>query len=508
MVITFQPRTVHGSRSSALAGVPLLHTLLLVLVVSGSAQVRDAVAQSLPLEITNIRPNLSPASRISRAYPELEYNIRAAVVGGEYPYTFVLQNAPTGMTIDASRGSIVWSKPQQDANPTLVVTDAKGARTSVAWSIRVSPMGFRFIDGMRGVNAAGNGCSSACGTGAPDKPWRSISDLFHNGKAGEIVYFRTGTYALTDLPRDRPGSPWERVEFDERQRPVVWLAAPEERPTIDFGYQPNVVVAPILRFGGDNVYLDGFETKNSHLIAFQFVSGSGSGFGPTFRRLRMHTHGPGIDGGNAAFIMTLSGQLSRNGVIQDCEFFKVTGASVTIKIYAQSKLLIEDTVHHDTPVAIELKSDVREFTVRHNSFYRVAATAIGGNMHESTTSGEILFNNVHAGIALDLNQDGMAGRIHTYRNTFVGRVQIRNTDRADGPFVLTNNIIVTEGSRGAEGGLHREHVTPDSRIVASNNIMTRARDGLVDAEGLLTKKGAQLLGTHGHELPANPKGVR
>ena len=101
----------------------------------------------------------------------------------------------------------------------------------------------------------------------------------------------------------------------------------------------------------------------------------------------------------------------------------VKGESVTIKIYAQRKLLIEDTVHHDATVGIELKHDVRQFTVRNNTFYRIERTGIGGNMDEAQTGGEILFNNSRTGLALDLNQNGVATKIYVYRNTFVGRVR-------------------------------------------------------------------------------------
>ena len=67
---------------------------------------QPSFAANYPLELTNIGPSLASNNRIYRAYPGLEYNIRAAVIGGDYPYSFTLSNAPAGMTINAQTGPI------------------------------------------------------------------------------------------------------------------------------------------------------------------------------------------------------------------------------------------------------------------------------------------------------------------------------------------------------------------------------------------------------------------
>ncbi|MGH9346318.1 MAG: Ig domain-containing protein [Vicinamibacterales bacterium] len=481
-----------------------LHVACALLLVSPLISARPALAANYPLELTNIREGLSARSRITRAYPGLEYNIRAAVVGGAYPFTFSLANAPAGMTINARTGEITWPDPRANATPTIVVVDAEGTRVSATWTIQVGGAGFRFIDAVNGRNAEGNGCTSDCGAGTAERPWRTMSDMYRSRAAGELVYFKNGTYGVTDLPRTSVGSPWERVEFVEGRHPVVWMAYPGQTPVIDFAAGPGAEVRPIIRLRGDNVYVDGFETRSSHLIAFQFVSGPGNG--PTFRRLRMHTHGPGVDGANAAFIMTTTSPQPSDGmVIQDCEFSNVTGESVTLKIYAQRKLLIENTTHFNATVAIELKDDVRQFSVRGNTLHDIERTGIGGNMHKPTTHGEIVFNNVRAGLALDLNQNGLAGPIHVYRNTFVGRVQVRNTDSSDGPFYLSHNVIV---SRDGGSRVHHYEVTDRSRIILSDNLTESPSRKVVDAGGNLTAAYSRYLGTHGHQLAAAPPSTR
>lgn len=468
-------------------------TVVLVSVASSAGLAGD------PLEIINIRPDLGAGNRLSRAYPGLEYNIRAAVIGGEYPYSFALSDAPAGMTVDARTGEVRWPSPSTDARPTLTVSDASGVRVSAAWPIKVTADGFRFVDAVNGRPSAGSGCGTGCGTGSRDNPWRTLLDVHAAGAPGEFVYFLNGTYTPAGIPRASAGSPWERVVFTENARPVVWMAAPGHAPVLDFAANRGASSVPLIRFRGNDVYVDGLETVNSYLIAFQFESGAGAG--PTFRRLRMHGHGPGIDGSNAAFIMTTTSPTPSDFmVIQDSEFRDVTGESVTIKIYAQRKLLIEDTSHRATPVAIELKDDVRQFTVRGNRFQDVTRTAIGGNMHEATTHGTISFNNVRAAVALDLNQDGMAGRIDVLRNTFVGRVQVRNTDAADGPFIIAGNVIVST-DRGVRGSrVSFESVSAPDRVHIGDNLTGSPGDRMVDDAGNLASRWAAHVGAYGHLL--------
>ena len=149
---------------------------------------------------------------------------------------------------------------------------------------------------------------------------------------------------------------------------------------------------------------------------------------------------------------------------------------------------------------LALKDSVNSFTVRKNLFYAMGSQVktIAGNMagDEVQTTGEILRNVVRAGSrdAVDLNQNGIAGRIMVYRNTFIGRVRVRNTDAADGPFVFTRNVIVNEQS-----GIHQEAVQDPTRISLQDNLIGSAAQGIVDAQGNLSPSYATYLGTRGHQ---------
>jgi hypothetical protein len=411
------------------------------------------------------------------------------------------------MTINPATGEITWPNPRADATPTITVRDVAGAQVSATWPITVTASGFVFVDARSGRNTSGNGCTTNCGTGTIANPWRTIKDVYLNGTAGAFVYFRTGAYDVLDVPRINAGNPWERVEFIERDRPVVWMAYPGDSPEIDFGYQAGVEFGPMIRFGGSNVYVDGFGTKRSHIIAFQV--GHQNGRGSTFRRLTMRETGPGLDGSNAAFIMFVQTYPAQAyGVsIQDSTFCGVTGHGTTIKTYSMVKLLIENTTHCNAHTALELKSDTSQFTVRGNTFrdlvrVRHLDAAIGGNMHmvHHRTYGEILFNNVvfPTGIALRLNQDGQAREIYVHRNTFVGRVQIDPTDAASGPFTLSNNVIVSDDDGPSGSRIHHAGRSDVSRTIVSNNLVARPSAKMVDTAGSLT--AAKYIGTYGHML--------
>lgn len=519
--------------------------LLLASILPAAAQTTSP--PFMPLEITNIGTigvrGLDANNRIFRAYPGLAYNIRVAAVGGVYPFTYSLANAPSGMTIDPNTGEINWPNPQTTATDVRVtVQDRIGAIDTETWSINVTTTGFRFLDAVNGRPASNNGCSSSCGTGSFTSPWRTLGDLALNDDPTIITYLKAGTYLVTDIPassKEGVGSVWERYTFNEDSRStfagsVIWIAYPGQTPVIDFGYRASTgAVGAMIRHLGHNVYMDGLETINNRIIGFQWGA-DGNYRGGTYRKLRMHAGGPGGDGSNASFIMTLTSPpaVSYGMVVQNCAFYDINITNVddmvALKVYSQTKLLVEDTTQYNMWKATELKADVERYTVRHNTFFNLRGAAIGGNMHGCSrcnadgsdllrTGGEISFNNARsADMSLDLNQDGMAVRTYIHRNTLVGRVQVRNTDSADGPFYFSRNVIVT-GDAGTPAGSHiyLYSVSDPSRIVLSENLTGYPSDNIVDASGFLTSGFSQWVGTRGFQTttstgnaPAAPTNLR
>ncbi|MDF1881835.1 hypothetical protein JHD50_11080, partial [Sulfurimonas sp. MAG313] len=58
-------------------------------------------AANYPLEIIQPQANLDIKNRFYKAYPGLVYDVRLAVIGGAFPYSFILESGPTGMSIDS-----------------------------------------------------------------------------------------------------------------------------------------------------------------------------------------------------------------------------------------------------------------------------------------------------------------------------------------------------------------------------------------------------------------------
>jgi hypothetical protein len=461
-------------------------------------------------------PAMPAGHRVLRAYPGLEYNIRAVVIGGSYPYHFTLSDAPAGMTIDPRTGEIRWPNPRGGrATPTVSVTDAEGTSLTSPWTIEVTTDGFRFLDARRGDDSQ---------PGTLEAPWKSLARIKSGGAAGEIVYFRAGTYTTAGMPTSG-GESWRRVEFNGRFHPVRWLAFPGERPVIDNAYAAAADPATtgsatdtgqFLRLTGSDaspVYLDGLEVTNAWHIGLQF--GSGTCDYAVFRRLSVHGIAEAIDGANSAGVMTLTSPSDPSWytAFQDNDFHD--NAPGGIKQYSQRKLLWEDCRFRDSGSGPDLKSDVARFEVRGCTFSNNRGRYAGlfGNMHPARggeVSGEVRFNRMLCGgppglpgapetLAMDVNQDGLAGVIHLYRNTFVGGVRVRNTDGADGPFHFSRNVIVNRSS--GRDRITLESVSVPGRVTYTENLTGAPADGIVDAGGNLTGPYRSHLGTRGHGLP-------
>ncbi|HET6583895.1 MAG TPA: Ig domain-containing protein [Nannocystaceae bacterium] len=472
---------------------------------------------SYPLEIISpmaVGPaptGLDAGHRVFRAYPGMPYEIRIAAVGGSYPFTYALGNAPEGMTIDPYTGEIRWPDPQADAiDVTVTVTDSMLAEVSQTWSIAVDVAGFVFVDAVQG---------SSAGSGTLDDPLQSLADAHERAGAGTILVLRGGDgaiYGVEGMPVDNPDTDEERIEWQEETQPVIWLAHPDDspRPVVDFGYTGagEDAFVPRIRLSGSNIYVDGIETANSFRMAFQI--GHDGQHGSTFRRNYMHDGGPGIDGGNSAFIMYIrcDGCPAHGAIVQDNEFAALeSGTSNSgLKLYSLSKVLIADNDFHDIATlgeaVIAIKDSIVQFDVRGNEFWQLEAPGIGGNMSmtdDVRTFGEIRYNNVRTAgaTAMFLNQDALVGELDVYRNTLQGRVEIRWIDATNGPVDLRANVVVNDDADADPMPFYDlVDVSEPSRITDVDGLYGTPADGIVDDAGDLQGAYAEYLGTRGHEL--------
>jgi hypothetical protein len=425
------------------------------------------------------------------------------------------------------KGIVVWSNPSVSGSPhrvSLTVVDSEGSTSNVSWTITVTTNGFRFIDAVNGRSVAQGG------TGTIGNPWRSMRDWYggddyaskaSNTYENQFLYWRAGVYFIDAYVEDKSATSPGRMPVSA-QKPVVWLAYPGETPIIDHGYNGAADSGPFIIFyggtgGSSNVYIDGLEFTN---MKYKGIEVDPGGNNQVLRRLNMNGLRLGADGSNAAFIMTTTGQNSDNMIIQDSTFYDLnlgTGAA-GLKIYAKNKILIEDNTLHTftggtNSEGIALKGHTVRATVRGNTIYDIPNKAIGGNMHPLQDA-EIIFNRIYnvPGVALDINQDGLAGPTYIYRNTILGRVQVRNTDSSDGPFVFERNVIVN-GDSGTPAGSHIFYsgVTDNTRIVQRDNLSGYYSANIVDSSGNLTEAFSQHVGVYGYQMSTYirpPSGVQ
>ena len=517
--------------------------LISILTLMGTMTLTEAALSAVyPLELAFPRasgsapaegqPAIGPNHRMFWAYPGIEYNIRASVLGGAYPYSFSLINAPVGMTINASTGEISWSSPPtgMTVTPTITVRDAEQSTVSASWTITVDPRRFIFIDSVNGheFDAANPG------TGTIAKPFKRIRDLMEgddyaskrrNTFANKIAYFRVGTYYIDGFIENVRTVSLGRMAVLDAYKPVAWLAYPGETPVIDgqcFAAIPQIGARPCNRSAhisfydtANNTYIDGFRIIN---MAYHGFRVGGTGHYQVFRRNHFSRLGPTEPGVNEGWITTMSSGSEAMGsymTIQD-NVFEDVDRGCFIKLYATQRTLIEDNImrtsydstgRNDTEGIAIKGGPLDRITVRHNVIYDVVQHAIGGNMH-GVHSAEILFNQVYninnvgnyrAGrsTALDINFDGLANNIHVYRNTIVGRVVVRNVDSGGGPFHFLNNVII---NNDVGGHIYHERVSDPSRIVATENVLGRPSQNIVDEALNLTTAFSSYLGTHGYQI--------
>lgn len=462
-------------------------------------------------------PTFPSGHRALKAYPGIPYEFQPVIIGGAYPYALELINEPAGMTLEDiafANGNvgkkIVWTNPTADATPTLEVTDANGNFVSAAWTIDVTTTGFVFVDAVSGSDAA---------AGTLAAPWQTISKLKTSGAGSDIAYFRTGTYSTLGMAEESTGQAWQRVEI-EGTDPHQWLAYPGETPVYDSGYDGGAELGNIIRFLGTAsvpVYIEGFTIINANHMGFQHGSASGDYY--TYRNITVDGPDGDIDGGNSAGIMTLASYADPSYYPAFQNITQTNGVAGLIKGYSQRKGLWENIVVEDNTIGPDLKADLIRCTFRNSYIVDNSQDIQGGlfgNMGIGSGSAtrpscEILFNLVDrrsvgaSAEALDVNQNGESGEVHVYRNTFIGRVRVRNVDSADGPFNFLHNVIENTDTADTDH-IDLQSVSDASRITYTDNLAGQASDAMLDANGelqgtFLTDHGPESADPRGHMLP-------
>lgn len=472
--------------------------LLLFVVVGG-----DAVAASqsaYPLEIIQPRAGLDTKNRFYKAYPGLPYNVKAAVVGGAYPYRHVLLEKPSEMSIDALTGEINWPKPIARSTPypiELRVTDAEGATQTVKWSILVTTEKFMFVDPVNGKNGA---------SGKIDDPVKGFIDVYGGNQYADkyatknkdyFVYFKGGaSYSIDGFSNGE-----QSVQWTNRQ-PMVLMAYPGHKPDIEM----TKMTFKSVDTSSDNFYLEGFDVHNiettaSSEVRMGFRIGSDSS-NVTFRNNVFH--GIPISQGaynQSAIMISRGGASGKYWAISNNEFFDIYNAYGVLG-YVASKVLIEKNKFHDfgggSSHPIGPKTSTSYWFIRANEIYRSNDFGVWLYGNEGGYGDmEVSFNNIKMsnGIALEVNgsYNNTLGPISVFRNTFVGNVQLHNLKTSSSNVSIKDNVIINLYTTG-----YRCSGCDLLPMSSNNKVASPAEQKLIDLPGNLLDRTK--VGTIGFEV--------
>lgn len=485
----------------------------LIIIFSVFLKIEISRAENLPLQIINIKPAGTgspaiPASyRIFYAYPGIEYKIRAAVIGGDYPYTFSLSNAPTGMTVDEA-GYILWTNPQESANNIgLRVTDSDGDYVDTIWSISVQTSGFKFVDGGATIN----------GDGSINSPYSSIENMTLSASATDIVYFRSGTY-LVPARGDHTINNASAFEWNNPSNTSSqWLAYPDEGVTLDlnnnrylYGNSSNPFYFQGLRFYQGREY---FFRTSSGLNYSTFLDNIFDTL--TLERTDYNS--------NQGTYFTMHAGTGHYLIFQGNDFSNFTGTQGIGSLYDQNTTLVENNSFFDfsgansTNQVLAFKIGISGLTFRGNKVILSAQDdfgLLGGSTNSMFADGtpyghgpkseniEISYNYFrHYGSGLvEFNRYNDQGVTWIYRNTFGSPLQMTNlnedTGGCEGPWYINNNVLQNTSS-----GINYHYTCSGNYttcVSQSGNI--GATSGIIEGDGNLTEAYSQYLGLAGWQF--------
>lgn len=484
-----------------------------------------------PLEILAPRAALPTNHRLTLAYTGLTWVGRVAAIGGAWPYTCTLTNPGSGMTVSgvATLGGLsdtsctmTWVNPTANATPTIQVCDRDNDCVTETWTITVSTdaANWKFVDPVSGNDA---------NAGTLASPWQTLNKVYTSSTDAQCVYFRAGTVNLTGIPTAGTGTEL-RVNWTSTAASggsTCWIEYPGEAAILDF--QSDGVCASAfarIRFSPAttrNVWVSGLELRNVHVMGLQLNLDQTSTAGVTLYDLYFNRLRCGAPSSNSAFIESIStgaGTLRPYHLIQNVRFYNLEGESSGIKWYSVNKSLTEssefDTSNTTQTEMFAAKDRVGQFTLRNSVFKNLGSYGIAGNQGDGPgthlTTGEVAYNNVwdDGGLpacAIQINQQGEAGAIYIYRNTFQGCQYVRNTDAADGPFTWATNVLISTDTNGAAPcpalKAYCETITDYARLVDSGNNLTGVPvDSIVNASGELQGAYVSHVGTRGWQLGA------
>lgn len=464
-----------------------------------------ACAANFPPEIVRPASGIGESDRIYRAYPGIEYEIRAAVFGGMYPFQYSLENEPEGMTVD-DQGIIRWPDPQSDAGPIVLhVTDSEGTTVTSNWSINVTTQGFYFVDAQEPDG----------GDGSLQSPWNDWRD-FYLGREDptyddSMVYFFNGNYTYPSEFTGSTAGSSNRLDI-ENNHPNAYLAYPGEEEVYFDGEKDTNRIH--LHVRTTNAYFKDINFRNGYGFFLEMNAGD-------YQRILDCTFKENNGSGSASN----QGSISFRGdaaiqenppesdesfkiypVIQGCDFRDSYQNENGIgELFGIRYVVIEDNSFMDLAnFGVAVKSTTDKVMIRNNTFDTSKGVGVFGQYYSNNT--EISFNSINAETALEMGRcTDNTGPIDIYRNTILGHFYFRSIEEGFGPFTISNNVVVNSDTFSGEH-THVRHLPEDhwsinaDVAIFNDNLMGYPEDNMVDSAGRLTEEYSGYLGTHGWEL--------
>ena len=368
---------------------------------------------------------------LTKAYPGIEYNIRVGAIGGQFPYVYRLEQAPSGMTINQNRGDIVWtpdvSLEGTSASVRLSVTDLTGSKIEQSFNISVTKAGIYFV--------SPNG-SDSTGNGSIGNPWKTMDTAITRAGSDGILYLRGGTY--------RGAFSLSASDCNK------WIAFPGESPVLDLNLS---TLWPRSNYG----YIDGLEIINAQHWGFSFTGQDNW----VFRRNHMHHLYDDSFSENPSFIFfwdesAPNNRAHENFIIQDNIFHDLFdrgsgingdntadfqgGSSVMYNVY---KVLYEDNEAYNIDgFGVKDKDHGQYNTFRGNYLHDNARTAFALSNQYSGNNVDILFN-VFVGSVFVGQEPGDLGYVLFRHNTVYGQLMHKDARPygEENTFIIIDNII-------------------------------------------------------------------
>lgn len=472
--------------------------LLPLLILAAASPAAEVAVRYTPFALEILQPHagLDTRNRFYRAYPGLEYSVPVSAIGGVFPYRYALATAPASMAIDAATGVITWPTPTEGTvEVALQVTDAANAVQEVRWPITVTTEGWLFVDA-----SAPEG-----GTGSHEAPFNTLLQVYgakaREGKYSEahkdhFVVVKNGTYLLDGwMPNGRD------VQWTYRQ-PVVFLAYPGHRPTLDL--TGRFLFADSLL---DNFYLDGFDVAPmTAKFGFRLTGASSD---VTFWRTRFSDFAESTGSDNQSCIMACAGGDGKRWAVLDCEFrrihhgYGIIGYTVEKVLIGRSRFTEMDDPTGSSSLPVGPKVDCHRWVIRENRFARNAVQNIWLYYahHENSENPygemEVAYNLIEAGdgpeaYALTIHQSGTPVELpsYIYRNTLIGRVHLFNYSPEYPAMSFRDNVLVGQPRKPDDKNAVVDNIGvsgPASAVESSGDLHFEAREGNLNPDGSLVQ---------------------